>query len=431
MNRPQFNVVLLGLVTTLALVANLSGQEWTRFRGPNGTGISDSMSIPVQWAEGETNWNVALPGTGHSSPVVWGDRVFLLSANPEDATRFVLCYSAIDGKQLWLREYKSSAHHIHTRSSFASCTPAVDRDHVYVGWSTPDATTLMALDHDGEQVWSVDLGRWVGQHGFGASPMLYDEMVILHNSQQANKLDPGEQPGDSFMMAFDRKTGQEIWRTPLESVNVCYSVPFIFEPNDGPAELICTSTGNGVFSLNPKTGEENWAVEDAFKMPHSQFANHGRRARVWQHRLGWLLRQLRRRRQTREASGNRLRAEQQQQVQAPYVPSAIANGDKVFLLYDRGFAACIDAPTGEIHWSERTGAAFSGSPIRVRDKIYCIDEEGIVWVFAADHRQYRVLAKNSLGEASQSTPAVSGGRMYLRTMSHLISVGGADEHRSD
>jgi outer membrane protein assembly factor BamB len=431
MNRPQFNVVLLGLVTTLALVANLSGQEWTRFRGPNGTGISDSMSIPVQWAEGETNWNVALPGTGHSSPVVWGDRVFLLSANPEDATRFVLCYSAIDGKQLWLREYKSSAHHIHTRSSFASCTPAVDRDHVYVGWSTPDATTLMALDHDGEQVWSVDLGRWVGQHGFGASPMLYDEMVILHNSQQANKLDPGEQPGDSFMMAFDRKSGQEIWRTPLESVNVCYSVPFIFEPNDGPAELICTSTGNGVFSLNPKTGEENWAVEDAFKMRTVSspimagglvFGSTGSGGYSGNYVVA--VRPGKQAEIAYELSNS-------SKFKAPYVPSAIANGDKVFLLYDRGFAACIDAPTGEIHWSERTGAAFSGSPIRVRDKIYCIDEEGIVWVFAADHRQYRVLAKNSLGEASQSTPAVSGGRMYLRTMSHLISVGGADEHRSD
>jgi hypothetical protein len=98
--------------------------------------------------------------------------------------------------------------------------------------------------------------------------------------------------------------------------------------------------------------------------------------------------------------------------------------DWVFLIYDRGYAACIDAPTGKVQWCERTGGAFNGSPVRVRDKIYCIDEDGVVWVLAADPTRYRVLAKNPLGEPSRSTPAISGGRMFLRTYSHLISVGG-------
>ncbi|HIF00038.1 MAG TPA: hypothetical protein EYQ63_24290, partial [Fuerstia sp.] len=108
---------------------------------------------------------------------------------------------------------------------------------------------------------------------------------------------------------------------------------------------------------------------------------------------------------------------------APYVPCLIADGDLLFCLYDRGFASCIDAKTGEIHWTERTGAAISGSPVRIDDRIYCVDEVGVVWVFAASP-EYKLLAKNDLGEESRSTPAVANGQLYLRTYSHLISVGG-------
>ena len=104
----------------------------------------------------------------------------------------------------------------------------------------------------------------------------------------------------------------------------------------------------------------------------------------------------------------------------------IADGDAVFCLYDKGFAACFDAPTGKVHWLERTEAAFSGSPIRVRDRIYCMDEDGACWVIAADEKGYKLLAKNDLGEPSRSTPAVSGGKLFLRTYSHLFCVGGKE-----
>ena len=108
---------------------------------------------------------------------------------------------------------------------------------------------------------------------------------------------------------------------------------------------------------------------------------------------------------------------------APYVPCALAQGDSVFLIYDRGFATCIDAPTGDVHWFARTGGNFSGSPVLVGERIFCIDEDGVVWVIAADNDEYRLLAKNPLGEASRSTPAVSDNKMFLRTYSHLFCVG--------
>ena len=214
-------------------VTDSTAQEWTRFRGPNGTGITESTDFPAQWDEASYLWKIELPGTGHSSPVVWNDRLFLLSANPEDATRYVLCYDVADGNQIWQRDYASGVHAIHTRSSFASCTPAVDQDHVYVGWSTRESTTLLALDHDGKEVWKLDLGPWVGLHGFGASPIVHDDMVILHNSQQADQLEPDQVPGQSFMLALDRRDGSLRWQTPRVSRHVCYSVPFIYEPEGG------------------------------------------------------------------------------------------------------------------------------------------------------------------------------------------------------
>ena len=111
------------------------------------------------------------------------------------------------------------------------------------------------------------------------------------------------------------------------------------------------------------------------------------------------------------------------EFKAPYVPTPVTHGDMLFLVYDKGFMSCLNAPDGKFHWKQRTGGAFSGSPVRVRDKIYCIDERGVVWVIAAA-KEYKLLAKNDLGDPSRSTPAISGGRMFLRTYHHLISVGG-------
>ena len=197
------------LFVTLTLSTSFAtAQEWTRFRGPNGTGISET-SFPAKWSADDYTWQTDLPGIGHSSPCIWGRKLFLLSADPETAERYVLCHDTTTGKNLWTRKFESQPHHLHVRSSYASCSPAVDADHVYAAWSDPNHTILMALDHAGETVWSQDLGPWVSQHGFGTSPMLYGDMVILANHQQGReKLPPGQAPGVSSMVAFNKNTGE-------------------------------------------------------------------------------------------------------------------------------------------------------------------------------------------------------------------------------
>src|SRR4029078_6856266 len=137
--------------------AEVTAQEWTRFRGPNGSGESEIV-LPAEFEGNDFVWKAELPGEGHSSPVIWKDRVFLLSADPMTAERYVLCLDAKTGTILWNKKYPHTTHTLHTSSSCASCTPTVDEKNVYVAWSAPDEVTLLALTHDGEEVWHRNLG---------------------------------------------------------------------------------------------------------------------------------------------------------------------------------------------------------------------------------------------------------------------------------
>ena len=156
---------LLILTATLCPPA-ANGQEWSRFRGPNGTGISDAPCPYVNWSEDDYAWRVKIP-PGHSSPVLWGDRIFITGADDDDATRLVLCIDAKTGKTLWQKEHSSESYQHHKFNSFASETPAIDARHVYCIFLTPAQLLVLAMDHDGDEIWRRDLGAFDSQHGGG------------------------------------------------------------------------------------------------------------------------------------------------------------------------------------------------------------------------------------------------------------------------
>ncbi len=258
----------LSLVIALACMATWTAhenwaEEWTRFRGPNGSGISDDV-IPAMWSESDYNWRTKLPGIGHSSPVSWQDHVYLMSADPESATQYALAVDVHDGHIVWQRDFPISTYTIHDRNSFASTTPAVDADHVYVAWATPAEATIMALNHEGETVWQQQLGPFASQHGFGSSPILFDDLVILSLLEKKPDRE-GERTETSRIVALDRRTGQERWLQTRWSEVVSYSVPCIYRSPQGADELIGCSTADGIFSLNPRTGAQNWQI-DVFEM---------------------------------------------------------------------------------------------------------------------------------------------------------------------
>ncbi|MFN0197693.1 MAG: PQQ-binding-like beta-propeller repeat protein [Planctomycetaceae bacterium] len=408
------------VVLVFSAQIELSGQEWTRFRGPNGTGESEATTVPATWTEDDYNWKIELPGVGNSSPVVWGNRLFLLSADPKTALRYVLCFDADTGEKLWSREFPSTPHQLHSFSSYASSTPTVDEDHVYVAWSSPENAILMALTHAGDIVWEKPLGPWHGQHGFGTSPMLFEDLVFLANFQELHDDERGTDavPPESFLLAFDRKTGDERWRLPRVKDNLSYSVPAIFYPKEGSPQLVNTSTGSGMYALDPHTGKELWSIVVFDKRTISSplvkgdliFGNTGSGGG------GNYLSAVR-------SDGKRAEIAYKIETQAPYVPSAVARGDLLLLLSDAGIVTLVDISTGKEHWQKRIGGNYHGSPVRVADKFYCMSAEGDVVVLEAE-KTFNELGRMSLGEGTRSVPAIARGQMYIRTFSHLMSIGG-------
>ena len=216
--------------------------EWSRFRGPNGAGISNATTVPDKWTEKDYNWKVELPGVGHSSPVVWGRRVFVTCGNAETAERTVLCLDAADGRTLWHREYPSATYAQHPDSGYASATPAVDAGGVIVTWTTPAEVILLALDLDGRQLWRRNLGPFVAVQGSGSSPIICGDLVVLANDQEnpslipGHKKDPPEPMGKSFLIAVDRKTGRTRWKIDRPTSFSSLSTPCVYRRGGRPAQ---------------------------------------------------------------------------------------------------------------------------------------------------------------------------------------------------
>jgi outer membrane protein assembly factor BamB len=389
-------------------------QDWTRFRGPNGSGISEAATLPAQWTAKDYRWNVKLPGMGHSSPVIWGDRVFITSATEADATQIVLCLRTSDGSQVWRRDFPSATYRKNAAAAFASATPALDAERVYVVWATPKQYTVVALSQkDGSDVWLRDLGPFASEHGFGASPIVWKDLVIAANDQ--DKV--------SFIAALDCKSGQTRWQAKRQTAKASFSPPCLYEPDGGKPQLILSSWSHGLTSLDPQTGKQNWdlpvfhnnrIVGSPIVAAGLIFAAAG---------VGGGGREMVAVQPGVPDRGVEAKVAYQVQGLIPYVPTPVAKGPRVFLWRDNGVVACIDAPTGKRLWEERVGGEYFGSPVRVGDRLYCISKSGeVVVLAAADH--YQLLARIPLGEKSHATPAVSGGVMYLRTISHLMALGG-------
>lgn len=234
-------------VAALLIAGLLPAQEWTRFRGPNGTGVSEdeSIDVPSAWGEADVRWKVDLPGAGHSQPVLWGEKVFLTGAEEAGVRRLIFCLRARDGGLEWVKRLPSRTFPKHQRNTYASSTPAVDGDRVYAAFSTPESYLLLAFDHRGEEAWRHDLGPFKSQHGDGTSPVVIGDLVVLAN----------EQDGKSFVLALDRKSGQIRWRSPREKSEVAYGTPCAYRESPDREALLFSSHAHGLSSIDARTGE--------------------------------------------------------------------------------------------------------------------------------------------------------------------------------
>jgi len=428
----RFKATLLALLFAplFATHADDEENEWTRFRGPNGSGISGAQSIPVKWTAKEYNWTIELPGDGSSSPVVWKEKLFVTCNDRKKSIRSVVCVNANDGKILWHRDFPYTSYRMHRDNDFASATPTVDTDGVVVVWSMPKQLFMLALDLEGKELWRRDLGPYVGIHGSASSPIIADGLVILANDQMDPKVmkrflprDASMVPEKSFLIAVDRMTGKTRWKIDRRTVLAGYSTPCVRQTGgDGP-ELVFSGTAHGMTGVDLATGKINWEIKGILNSrvvgspqlyQDLVFGSYG---------SGLSAQRLVAVRAPRKGGVKKPKVAYNVSQSPPLVPSCLIKDDLLFLWTDSGIVSCLDAATGKRHWRERVGGNYYCSPVWIDGRLYCTSKEGDVVVVAAD-KTFKLLAKNPLGEKSFAIPAVAHGVMYQRTQTKLFSLGG-------
>ncbi|MBW3542035.1 MAG: PQQ-like beta-propeller repeat protein, partial [Planctomycetes bacterium] len=252
--RSLRTTIALAAVLAAAWSAAAAGDNWPRFRGEDGSGVVEQKGLPVTWSASDYAWNIELPGVGHASPVIWDEKLFITSSLGEGSEggeiRLLFCLDAATGKEQWSRSIGTSSTHRHLKNSWASSTPAVDGERVYVAFADEENFYLSAYDFDGELVWRRNLGPFQSQHGLGVSPIVFEELVII----------PNDQDGPSSVVAFDRRTGRTVWSTLRVFNTASYATPLVIRHEGGPPQLICSAGSLGISSLNPHTGRTNWAT---------------------------------------------------------------------------------------------------------------------------------------------------------------------------
>lgn len=376
--------------------------DWPRFRGPNGSGIVVLPGLPVQWAEDKYEWKVDLPGTGHSSPAIFGDRLFVASGKT-DGTRLLLCLNATTGEIIWTQEVHLEPEKlVSNRNSYGSCSPLVDGERVYIAFANREHYLLSAYDHDGNPIWTEDLGPFNSMHGQGHSPILHGELVILAN----------DQTGPSFVVALDRKTGEEVWRTPREDRHAAYSTPLVLASEGQKPQLICVSGATGIAGIDLETGKQLWASGELPKRAVSSpvagegiiLATCGSGGRG-QYMLAV--------EPVLDGSMTAPNVRWERTKSLPYVPTPIISSGVIYLWTDDGIVLRVDPTNGKTIDKVRVGGNYFGSPIMINGNLYCPADDGEIAVVATQP-DLKLLGKSPLGDQIHSTPAVGNGRAYFR-----------------
>ncbi len=395
-------------------------ENWPRFRGPNGQGLSEAKGVPSKWSEQDYNWKIELPGVGHSSPVAWDGAVFVTCADRRTGQGTLLCLNGSDGTERWRREQDLTKYPLNGLNSFASPTPALDAEHVYVLWPGSDTTVLMALSHKGDEVWSVRLAGVHARHGQGSSPIVCGPYVIVAHEQERNNDGVRSQ-----WLAVDRQTGEVVWRVSEAGVaNASYSTPCVYQEEGGRPQLVFSSNAHGLTGVDPESGKVLWEVRSAlpYRVVSSPvIAGDVVIATCGEGGGGKRLSAVRVTREDPTYQAKEVYALDSRIV--PYVPTSVAYQGMLFTFHDGGVVSCLASDSGKVLWSEKPAGRYYGSPICVDGKLYCVTIDGDVVVLAAE-KEYKLLGVNPLGEKSHATPAVADGRLLLRTVSHVISVGG-------
>ena len=419
-------IVSFGLVVSVAAATVVDAADWTRFRGPDGAGLGTVPNLPLPLTEASRLWCVKLPGTGHSSPVICGTRLFMTSCENATAKRIVLALDAASGRTLWQREFPSKIYQQNKDNSYASATPACDAEGVVVGWTTPEEVLVVALDNTGKEIWRRPLGPFVCNHGSGTSPIIVGDLVVLANDQDDPQAMPEKKgkrgaskvAGKSYVIALDRKKGTTRWQLDRRSNQAAFATPCVRRTAEGTTEIICANTDNGLTGVEAATGKIVWSTATGFtkRCVCSPVLGAGLViTTAGTGGTGWECIAVR--------PGAKAEVAYSLQKPLPYVPSPLVLGDKLILWGDNGQVACLRAATGELIWREKVDGAFYSSPIALNGHVMNVSKTGDVFMLDAGEK-FVMPTRFALGEKSFATPAVAGDILYIRTYTQLFAFGG-------
>ncbi|MDA7881082.1 PQQ-like beta-propeller repeat protein [Akkermansiaceae bacterium] len=406
-------IVMLPLAILSGASALQAEDNWAQFRGPTGRGHSTAEDVPLKWDADSVVWKKTLKGQGQSSPVNWGDQLFLTSASEDGKERYVFCLDRKDGRILWEKTVKcSNPENPHKMNSYATPTCAADGKHV-VAFFGPGG--LHCFDLDGNNIWSKELGSFPGPWGVAASPMILGDIVIQNCDAE----------GESSLVAFNIKTGKLAWKTKREDKpRGGFSTPILVE-NDGNKELVLNGEF-GVRGYDPKTGKELWFCK-AFNgrgSPVPDFANGllhvvsgkpgdtyavkpGGKGDVTDSHMAW---------HTKRKGGRDL-------------PSPAVVDGYLIVVSMSGRATCYDAKTGKIHWEEKLGVKgeFASAPLVMKGHVLIQNVYGGGTLVIKPGKKLEIVSNNSLGaevsEMFRATLAPIKGQIFARSFSTVYCIG--------
>ena len=393
-------------IALLLLSTSLRAEPWPEWRGPRGDGTSLESSVPVRWSSTDNiAWKVPIPGEGHSSPIVWGNRIFLTTCLENEQKRLLLCLDRSDGRLLWQQEVlKAELEPKHTLNSFASATPATDGKHVWVAFLQYPDMEVACYDFAGNKIWQRSPGPFHSVHGFCSSPILYKDLIILN----------GDQDAEAWIVALDKTTGAVRWRTDRPNRTRSYCTPLIIDAA-GKKQLVLSGS-KCIASYDPNTGKQIWIIDG----PTEQFVSSPVFAdNVLFVTAGFPTYHLLGIRPDGQGNVTNTHVLWHDRRAADYVPSPIAHGKYFFYVNDNGIAGCLVAATGKRPWIQRLGMHHSASPVSSGDYLYFLDDDGNMFVLKAGPK-FELVSRNPLGEECRASPAISGGQIFIRSTPSLL-----------
>ena len=394
--KKSIPLILLLTVGIASAAIKIGPTDWPGWRGLHGDGHAAAVAgLPLKWSSSENVvWKTPIPGRGHGTPTIVGNRIYLATADEKRQVQSVLCLDKKTGRVLW----ETPVHRGrfvrggNKNASHASSAVVCDGERLYVSFLNNGQLMFSVMNLKGEPLWQKSICKYVLHQGFGSSPMVYKNVVVVK----------ADNKGSGAIAGFDKKTGKLIWKHNRPKLPN-YTTPVMLTAH-GKLQMVFAGT-KLITSLDPLTGKKHWEINGSTEECVTTCVTDGRRIFV---SGGWPKNHT----MAIEADGSGKVA--WQNTARVYVPSMLVKDGHLFATMDAGFAVCWDSATGAERWKERLGGPFFASPVLAGNRIYATNLKGQTFVFEANPKTFKLLATNQLGEEVYPSPIISGNRLYLR-----------------